>query len=146
MVFGGERAGLKNKDLLKCTHVCRFDVNPAYSSLNLSHAVQLVVHALRTKLSSQYNVFSEVKFDITKSRNTNNLNFRKSGITQKKILDLKKSFLELSSKIGLIKQDKQGRIEDKISRILVASDLSENDFKLLHSFFALIKKKLKEKS
>ena len=146
MVFGGERAGLKNKDLLKCTHVCRFDVNPAYSSLNLSHAVQLVVHALRTKLSSQYNVFSEVKFDITKSRNTKNLNFRKSGITQKKILDLKKSFLELSSKIGLIKQDKQGRIEDKISRILIASDLTENDFKLLHSFFALIKKKLKEKS
>ena len=81
-----------------------------------------------------------------KSRNTNNLNFRKSGITQKKILDLKKSFLELSSKIGLIKQDKQGRIEDKISRILIASDLTENDFKLLHSFFALIKKKLKEKS
>ena len=68
------------------------------------------------------------------------------GLNQKKILDLKKSFLELSSKIGLIKQDKQGRIEDKISRILIASDLTENDFKLLHSFFALIKKKLKEKS
>ena len=66
-------------------------------------------------------------------------------MTGQKILDLKKSFLELSSKIGLIKQDKQGRIEDKISRILIASDLTENDFKLLHSFFALIKKKLKEK-
>ena len=144
MVFGGERVGLRNSDLIKCTHLCKFATNPVYSSLNLSHAVQLVAHALRSKLLSQFNTNSDVEPDILKISNPNNLNFNKPGITQQKILGLKKSFLELSFDIGLIKFDKKGKIEDKISRILNSSNLSENDFKLLQSFFALIKKRIKE--
>ena len=145
MVFGGERVGLQNKDLIKCTHLCKFDVNPTYSSLNLSHAVQLVSYALRAKLKTQFSVSSEFKPKIIKNSYSNNSNFNKMGITQKKILELKKSFLELSTEIGLIQPDKKGKVEDKIIRILNSTNLSENDFKLLHSFFALVKKNLKEK-
>ena len=53
--------------------------------------------------------------------------------------------MELSTEIGLTNLNKMGKAEHRITRILNSSNLSENDFKLLHSFFALIKKKLKEK-
>ena len=145
MVFGGERVGLQNKDLIKCTHLCKFNVNVKYSSLNLSHAVQLVSHALRTKLANQFFVLSALKHKVIENSHSNNSNFNKMGITQKKILDLKRSFMELSTEIGLTNLNKMGKAEHRITRILNSSNLSENDFKLLHSFFALIKKKLKEK-
>ncbi len=147
MVFGGERSGLLNQDLIKCTHVCKFEVDPIYSSLNLSHAVQLVSHALRTQLTNQFNNLPKSKTIVGPNNNVKNkLNLNKSCITQKKIILLKQCFLEISSDIGLYEPENKKKLEEKISRILVASGLSEDDFRLLHSFFALIKKKLKNKS
>ncbi len=139
MVFGGERTGLRNEDLIKCSHVCKFDVSPVYSSLNLSHAVQVVSHALRSKLKTSC-------FPLTKNNYLHqDENKSKVFITQKKISDLKESFIDVSTQVGLIKPRIKGRIEEKISRILVTSKLTMSDFKLLRSFFALIKKKLKDK-
>jgi TrmH family RNA methyltransferase len=146
MVFGGERVGLHNQDLIKCTHVCKFDVSPVYSSLNLSHAVQVVAYALRMELISQFLIFLKANQVFDRDNEGHKLNLDNSCITQKEIFSLKRSFLELTADIGLIKPGKKGRIEDRISRILVTSNLSENDFKLLHSFFALVKKKLKDKT
>jgi TrmH family RNA methyltransferase len=146
MVFGGERVGLQNKDLIKCSHLCTFDVSDIYSSLNLSHSVQLVVYALRSELTRLSNIFLKTSLDKNRVDDTNELNSNTLCIPQKKIFDLKKSFLELSNEIGLIKSEKKGRLEERISRILLASNLSENDFRLLHSFFGLIKKNLKDKS
>ena len=144
MVFGGERAGLYNEDLIKCTHVCKFDVSPLYSSLNLSHAVQLVAYALRIELIRQFLILSKTSNVVDQGDKNNKLYSTDVCITQEKILNLKRSFLELTRDIGLIKSNNEGRIEQRISRILVTSNLSENDYKLLHSFFALINKKLKD--
>lgn len=144
MVFGGERVGLHNEDLIKCTHVCKFNVNPIYSSLNLSHAVQLVSYALRIELIKQFLILTDSKSLIDRENKKNKFTSKNVCITQEKILSLKNSFLELTKDVGLIKSNNAGRIEQRISRILATSNLSENDFKLLQSFFALIKKKLKD--
>ncbi len=47
MVFGCERYGLSNEDMSYCNYVCHIPANPAYSSLNLSQAVQLVAWEMR---------------------------------------------------------------------------------------------------
>lgn len=47
VVFGRERIGLTNEELLKCQYHLSIPANPEYSSLNLAMAVQLVCYELR---------------------------------------------------------------------------------------------------
>ena len=49
-LFGGERSGLSNEDVLRCRFAAEIPANPEYSSLNLSHAVQLAGYELRRAL------------------------------------------------------------------------------------------------
>lgn len=49
-LFGGERSGLSNEDVLRCRFAVEIPANPEYSSLNLSHAVQLAGYELRRAL------------------------------------------------------------------------------------------------
>lgn len=46
-VFGSERYGLSNDDVLRCQARCRIDTSADYASLNLAQAVQLVAYACR---------------------------------------------------------------------------------------------------
>lgn len=47
LVFGTERTGLTNEELERCHAVSMVPVNPKYSSLNLSQAVQIFCYELR---------------------------------------------------------------------------------------------------
>ena len=54
-VFGNERFGLSNEDVSRCSAICSIDVNPDYSSLNLSQAVQVVAYSQRIALMAALN-------------------------------------------------------------------------------------------
>lgn len=47
LVFGCERSGLSNEDLDRCQALAMIPANPAYSSLNLAQAVQVMAYELR---------------------------------------------------------------------------------------------------
>lgn len=47
IVFGRERVGLHNDELIKCHYHLTIPANPDYSSLNLAMAVQLISYELR---------------------------------------------------------------------------------------------------
>ena len=46
LVFGTERTGLENRDLDRCTHQVVIPANPAFSSLNLASAVQILCYEI----------------------------------------------------------------------------------------------------
>jgi tRNA/rRNA methyltransferase len=46
-VFGNERTGLSNADVERCSALAHIPANPAYSSLNLAQAVQVLAYDLR---------------------------------------------------------------------------------------------------
>ncbi|WP_233848535.1 RNA methyltransferase [Paraburkholderia sp. HD33-4] len=48
LVFGNERTGLSNEDVERCSAIAHIPANPAYSSLNLAQAVQVLAYELRT--------------------------------------------------------------------------------------------------
>jgi tRNA/rRNA methyltransferase len=48
LVFGNERVGLSNVDVERCSALAHIPANPAYSSLNLAQAVQVLAYELRT--------------------------------------------------------------------------------------------------
>lgn len=47
MVFGPEHSGLTNEDLGRCNQVVHIPANPAYRSLNVAMAVQVICYELR---------------------------------------------------------------------------------------------------
>jgi len=47
LVFGNERTGLRNEDVERCNAQAHIPANPAYSSLNLAQAVQVLAYELR---------------------------------------------------------------------------------------------------
>jgi tRNA/rRNA methyltransferase len=49
-VFGSERYGLSNDDVLRCQARCRIETSDVYGSLNLAQAVQLVAYECRLAL------------------------------------------------------------------------------------------------
>jgi tRNA/rRNA methyltransferase len=51
-VFGNERTGLSNADVERCSALAHIPANPAYSSLNLAQAVQVLAYELRLALQS----------------------------------------------------------------------------------------------
>ncbi|HYW76872.1 MAG TPA: RNA methyltransferase [Gammaproteobacteria bacterium] len=52
IVFGRERTGLTNAELDRCHWLMQIPANPAYSSLNLAAAVQVVCYELRMAMSA----------------------------------------------------------------------------------------------
>jgi len=46
-VFGSEPAGLDNEAILQCQHLLQVPANPAFASLNLASAVQIICYELR---------------------------------------------------------------------------------------------------
>jgi tRNA/rRNA methyltransferase len=50
LVFGNERVGLSNADVERCSALAHIPANPAYSSLNLAQAVQVLAYEMRLAL------------------------------------------------------------------------------------------------
>lgn len=50
IVLGTESSGLSNEDITLCQNVCHIPANPAYSSLNVSQALQLAAWEMRYAL------------------------------------------------------------------------------------------------
>ena len=46
-VFGAERSGLVNDEVMMCQRLCQIEANPEYNSLNLAQAVQVMTYSLR---------------------------------------------------------------------------------------------------
>lgn len=49
IVFGREQSGLNNEELLQCQHHIHIPTDPAFSSLNLSQAVQIMAYEIRMR-------------------------------------------------------------------------------------------------
>lgn len=52
LVFGNETAGLSNEELLQCRRWAMIPVNPAFSSLNVAAAVQVMCYELRLAMET----------------------------------------------------------------------------------------------
>ncbi len=51
-VFGNERTGLSNEDVARCSAIAHIPANPAYSSLNLAQAIQVLAYEMRLAVAT----------------------------------------------------------------------------------------------
>ncbi|MFM0740316.1 RNA methyltransferase [Paraburkholderia xenovorans] len=65
LVFGNERTGLSNEDVERCSALAHIPANPAYSSLNLAQAVQVLAYELRTAYLTGQDPVSQAAPSVT---------------------------------------------------------------------------------
>ena len=131
-VFGAERSGLSNEDLLICDRQVFIPSNPEYSSLNLSQAVQIIAYALR--LQSMKAQYGENQLAI--------LNTDKSGVSlepladKKSVNDLQIHWLQAMESVDYLNPDKSRKLIQRLSRLLARREFEQVEVDMLRGFLA----------
>lgn len=136
LVFGSERAGLSNLELASCSHVCGFDVNPGYSSLNLAQAVQLASHRLRESCREVSSLPPPVFSTEGHGRPT------ARPALQGAVLGLQDHLLRLAERSGQLDPQHPGRMAERLGRLLSRSGLLEDEVQMLRGLCTALERQL----
>ncbi|MET0288145.1 MAG: RNA methyltransferase [Pseudoxanthomonas sp.] len=122
IVFGRERTGLTNEELQLCHAAVHIPANPAYSSLNLAAAVQILAYEVRLAAPERF-VVTEPAVETALASHAQVEGF----------------FTQLGETLDAIDFHK-GRAPDsamrKLRRLFLRSDLSEQEVRLLRGILS----------
>lgn len=128
IVFGRERVGLHNDELLKCHYHLTIPANPDYSSLNLAMAVQLVSYELRmahlAKNTDEQNVPKEMEHH---------------GATAQEMEYFFKHTEQLYQSLGFIQN--QG-VMQKLRRLYNRANVEKNELNILRGMLSAVEKRV----
>ena len=146
MVFGAERAGLTNDELMSCSRVCGLAVNPGFGSLNLSQAVQVVAYFLR------HLVMQEGLGDKAKGQGQGGGESQGQGPSVSgsppalapaaSVQALYSTLHQLALASGYLDPKEPGRFRDRLQRLAARTQLLEDESQLLHGLSREILKRL----
>ena len=127
VVFGRERVGLTNEELLKCHYHLNIPANPEYSSLNLAMAVQLVSYEMRMAF-------------LTKNKTESTLSTIEDIYPTAQEMEYFFAHTEqVYQSLGFIQN--QGVIQ-KLRRLYNRSSLEKNELNILRGMLSAIEKRL----
>ena len=127
IVFGRERVGLTNDELLKCHYHLNIPANPEYSSLNLAMAVQLVSYEMRMAF-------------LTKNKTESTLSTIEDIYPTAQEMEYFFAHTEqVYQSLGFIQN--QGVIQ-KLRRLYNRSSLEKNELNILRGMLSAIEKRL----
>ncbi|MGA1272790.1 MAG: RNA methyltransferase [Burkholderiaceae bacterium] len=135
MVFGAERAGLTNDELMSCSRVCGLSVNPGFGSLNLSQAVQVVAYFLR-HLALQEGPGKQASQPMSADPRPRALAPAAS------VQALYSTLEQLALASGYLNPKEPGRFRDRLQRLASRTQLLEDEAQLLHGLSREILKRL----
>ncbi|MGY4677120.1 tRNA (cytosine(32)/uridine(32)-2'-O)-methyltransferase TrmJ [Pasteurella sp. P03HT] len=128
ILFGRERIGLTNEELLKCRYHLTIPANPEYSSLNLAMAVQLICYELRMAYLAQqekplplatieniYPKHTEIEYFFTQTE-------------------------QLYTKLGFIQNQ---AVMLKLRRLYQRAAIEKNELNILQGMLSAVEKRLK---
>lgn len=127
VVFGRERVGLTNEELLKCHYHLNIPANPEYSSLNLAMAVQLVSYEMRMAF-------------LTKNKTESTLSTIEDIYPTAQEMEYFFAHTEqVYQSLGFIQN--QGVIQ-KLRRLYNRSSLEKNELNILRGMLSAVEKRL----
>lgn len=127
IVFGRERVGLTNEELLKCHYHLNIPANPEYSSLNLAMAVQLVSYEMRMAF-------------LAKGKTENTLSIIENIYpTTQEIEYFLMHTEQVYKSLGFIQN--QG-VMQKLRRLYNRSFLEKNELNILHGMLSAVEKRV----
>lgn len=128
-VFGAERTGLSNDELLVCNRQVTIAANPVYSSLNLSQAVQIVAYALRTEWANG------LPDDMANSLSAN-LGKGEKLASVKAVADLQTHWLQAMEAVDFINPAKPKKVVQRLARMLAKTPLEQEEVDMLRGFIS----------
>ncbi|WP_150538813.1 tRNA (cytosine(32)/uridine(32)-2'-O)-methyltransferase TrmJ [Actinobacillus vicugnae] len=126
IVFGRERVGLTNEELLKCHYHLNFPTNPEYGSLNLAMAVQLASYEVRMAW-----------LDLQKNAKIRPLVEEKDYPTNEALEHFFKHTERLYKQLGFIRND---AVMLKLRRLYQRAELETNELNLLRGMLTSVEK------
>ncbi len=132
ILFGRERTGLYNDELLMCHKHAYIPTNETYNSLNLAQAVQVFCY----ELYKQYQIEKNIKA-------TPNVNHMRDKASTK---ELQSFYAHLESTLidsGFLNPDKPGHVVDKLKRLYQRAQLESQEVNILRGFLSAVEHKLK---
>lgn len=158
-VFGAERYGLTNDQLLSCRHVCSLDVEEKFSSLNLSQAVQVVAYAVRRAARTRQQMAESGNsgtpgaaldhvLDLAMGSAANNLEVRSGNnretskpATHEAVAGLYEHLVRVAIRVGYLDPKVPGRFDDRIKRLLARKDMLEDEVQMLRGLCTEIERR-----
>ena len=131
IVFGREDRGLSNEELLKANKVISLNTSDNYPSLNLSHAVAIILHQL-----NQFNKLDLVKTNIKNSSPSNLITLEDC------INDLGSLLIDIGF---LMKHTYKAKIT-KIKQILIRAEVKDDEVALIRGIISQTRWAIKNKS
>ena len=134
LVFGRERVGLTNEELLKCHYHLNFPTNPDYGSLNLAMAVQLASYEIRMAYLAEQAV--ENSQNIAKKAPLAEADFPNAAALEHFYQHTEKLYTAL----GFIRNE---TVMLKLRRLYQRAELETNELNLLRGMLTAVEKQLK---
>ena len=127
-LFGSEASGLSNKEVSYANYTLQIPTNPDFKSLNLSHSVIIIAHAVASLIKLKVSKYSKSKKIISANKkdiqNVSNLCIQKLG---------EKNFFEPLEKKPIMLEN--------LRSIFYKMELSKKETRILSSVFASLAKK-----
>ncbi len=131
LVFGREDRGLSNEELLKANKVISLNTSKDYPSLNLSHAVAIVLH--------QFNQLNDTELSISNSETSCLANLIK-------LEDFINDAGSLLLDIGFLMKHTYKAKMTKIKKLLLRSEIRDDELALLRGIISQARWKIKNKN
>lgn len=131
IVFGRERVGLTNEELLKCHYHLNFPTNPNYGSLNLAMAVQLASYEVRMAW-----------LDLQKNPQIRPLVEEKDYPNTEALEHFFNHTERLYKQLGFIRND---AVMLKLRRLYQRAELETNELNLLRGMLTSVEKQIENK-
>ncbi|MEZ5739289.1 MAG: RNA methyltransferase [Burkholderiaceae bacterium] len=140
LVFGTERTGLPIALAQKCHLLCRIPANPAYSSLNLAQALQVIAYVLRQAINAAPAAALPVpRADQAPVRRDDR------AATHAQLEGLHAHLESVLIEIGFLDPDKPRRLMPRLRRLFTRSGLSLKEVDILRGICARIEAVVREK-
>lgn len=133
-VFGAERTGLSNEELLLCNRQVYIPGNPEYNSLNLAQAVQIVSYALRQAWLDEVSVKDAEPLRVP--------NPEKRGVNSpekasaKAVADLRDHWLEAMAAVDFLNPAKPKKLVERLTRLLARAEMEREEVDMLRGFLS----------
>lgn len=129
-VFGREISGLSNEELQMCDYHIKIPTDEDFSSINLSHSVQIISYVLKMEIDNQ----------------DQNLNEEQSSLTFQDNEYLIEHFDEVMKKIDFYDQENPKQVKTRIRRLVKRLKPDKLEMGILRGFLAKIEQVLNKKN
>ena len=129
-VFGREISGLSNEELQMCDYHIKIPTEEDFSSINLSHSVQIISYVLKMEIDNQDQLSNEEKSSLTFQDNEY----------------LIKHFDEVMKKIDFYDQENPKQVKTRIRRLVKRLKPDKLEMGILRGFLSKIEQVLNKKN